>query len=270
MLLVGLGVLAIVSMVFTLYERAVVKHRQLPQLDSMNVWHSYAMSVKNFFWTNEVVQNKRMKFGNRLFTIPLLGQWCIMVKAPGLVREFYNAPEEVLSMETAAEELLQLRHIVGPQFVEAVYHIPVIWLTMNKHLATVVPVMLDEMMHAVEQEIDDVCGDKPIKALDQVTRIICRISNRVFVGLRLCRDKDYIDLTSNFSNQVIVRGAFLRFLVPPFLRSSVYSKFLLRMSLSGPPVRLERVSGLYLAIIEGIIPSLSRSLNREDATRKLK
>lgn len=31
---------------------------------------------------------------------------------------------------------------------------------MNKHLATVVPVMLDEMMHAVEQEIDDVCGDR--------------------------------------------------------------------------------------------------------------
>ncbi|KAJ7104091.1 cytochrome P450 [Mycena belliarum] len=162
------------------------------------------------------------QYGDKLFTFAQVGQWVVVVRAKDHVRDFYNAPEDVLSMEIAAEELLQLHHTVGRQFCDETYHIPAIKTSLNQNLAEILPKLVDEIERGFIDVVDSKLGNdgdwKPIRALDAFTRIICRSSNRVFVGLPLCRNDDYCKLTSHFSTNLLVCGPMIKFLLPEFLR----------------------------------------------------
>jgi hypothetical protein len=73
---------------------------------------------------------------------------------------------------------------------------------------------------------------KSVPALSSVQKVVCRTSNRVFVGLPLCepsflpfvfiscplgRDTDWIDLNVQYTIDVMKGGAVLR-LFPDFLK----------------------------------------------------
>ncbi|KAL0578544.1 hypothetical protein V5O48_003445 [Marasmius crinis-equi] len=51
-------------------------------------------------------------------------------------------------------------------------------------------------------------------------RIICRASNRFFLGLPICRDPDFIDLNVNYTMQVVLSAQFIG-LFPQFLKPIV-------------------------------------------------
>ncbi|KAI6034738.1 cytochrome P450 [Pisolithus microcarpus] len=59
---------------------------------------------------------------------------------------------------------------------------------------------------------------KSVPAVETVWEIVCRASNRVFVGLPLCRDHDWIDLNSRFAVDIAtdanILNMFPKFLVP--------------------------------------------------------
>jgi len=61
---------------------------------------------------------------------------------------------------------------------------------------------------------------KPIHAHDLILHLVCRASNRLFVGLPLCRDPQYTKISRDFSGTVI-RGGFLINLFPRFLKPLV-------------------------------------------------
>ncbi|KAJ6619801.1 cytochrome P450 [Mycena sp. CBHHK59/15] len=206
-----------------LYERGRRKKLELPSLGFRGIWSSYASSVTDCFRANAAIQEGCRRYGNRLFTFAQVGQWVVVVKAKEHVKDFYNAPENVLSMEMAAEELLQLHHTVGRQFCDETYHISAIKTSLNQNLGSILPEMVDEIVSGYADVVDSQFSDnteewKPIRALDSFTRIICRSSNRVFVGLPLCRDEDYCQLASQFSTNVLVCGPMIKFLLPAFLR----------------------------------------------------
>ncbi|KAJ7429016.1 hypothetical protein FB451DRAFT_788287, partial [Mycena latifolia] len=88
-----------------LHERARRKQLVLPSLGFKGIWASYACSVTDCFRANAAIQEKCRKYGDKLFTFAQVGQWVVVVKAKERVKDFYNAPEDVLSMEVAAEEV---------------------------------------------------------------------------------------------------------------------------------------------------------------------
>lgn len=45
------------------------------------------------------------KFENTLFALPLAGEWCVMVSREDHVKDLCTAPEEVLSMESSADDV---------------------------------------------------------------------------------------------------------------------------------------------------------------------
>jgi hypothetical protein len=113
------------------------------------------------------------QYGDKLFTFAQIGQWVVVVKAKERVKDFYNAPEDVLSMEVAAEEvrcilpsppkvtllknsvqLLQLQHTVGRQFCDETYHISAIKTSLNQNLADVLPRMVDEIVCGYTDVLD--------------------------------------------------------------------------------------------------------------------
>ncbi|KAJ7030452.1 cytochrome P450 [Mycena alexandri] len=197
-----------------LYERGRRKQLELPSLGFKGIWDSYLNSVTDAFRANAAIQERCRKYGDKLFTFAQVGQWVVVVKAKEHVKDFYNAPEDVLSMEVAAEELLQLHHLVGRQFCDETYHIAAIKTSLNQNLADILPNLVDEVVCGYIDVLDSQLGSghdwKPVRALDTFTRIICRSSNRVFVGLPLCRNEDYCQLASQFSSNVLFCGPMVK------------------------------------------------------------
>jgi len=117
-------------------------------------------------------------------------------------------------------KLLQLHHTVGRQFCDEIYHISAIKTSLNQNLAEILPKLVEEIVCGFVDVVDSQLADEwtPIRALETFTRIICRSSNRVFVGLPLCRDEDYCRLVSGFSSNVLLFGPIIKFLLPSFLR----------------------------------------------------
>ncbi|KAJ7678849.1 cytochrome P450 [Mycena polygramma] len=214
--------LLLIFVATALHERGRRKQSELPSLGFKGIWASYYSSVTDTFRSNAAIQDKCREYGDRLFTFAQVGQWVVVVKAKERVKDFYNAPEDVLSMEVAAEELLQLHHLVGHQFCDETYHISAIKTSLNQNLTNILPTLLDEIVCGYRSVLDSQLGDgkawKRVRALDTFTRIICRSSNRIFVGLPLCRNEDYCQLASRFSSNVLLCGPMVKFLLPRFLR----------------------------------------------------
>ncbi|KAJ7170740.1 cytochrome P450 [Mycena crocata] len=214
--------LLLIFVATALYERARRKKLELPCLGFEGIWASYSSSVTDSFRANAAIQERCRTYGDKLFTFAQVGQWVVVVKAKDRVKDFYNAPENVLSMEVAAEELLQLHHTVGRQFCDETYHIAAIKTSLNQNLADLLPRMLDEIVCGYIDVVDSQLRDgkewAPVRALDSFSRIICRSSNRVFVGLPLCRDEEYCRLARSFAGNVLGCGPMIKFLLPKVLR----------------------------------------------------
>ncbi|KAJ7227249.1 cytochrome P450 [Mycena pura] len=205
------------------YEGCRRKLCRLPQNGRSNVLKSYVDSTVNAFCANDAVRRLARLYGDSLFTFGQLGMFAVMVKAKDNVRDYCNATEDALSMEAAAEDLLQLRHTVGNQFCDETYHIPAIRQHMNFHLRTKLPELLAEMHEAFRDELDHCVSTSGsewvlIRISKKIPQIICRSNSRIFVGPELCRDPKYCELARNFTDSVITWGALIRILVPIFLR----------------------------------------------------
>ncbi|KAJ8074970.1 hypothetical protein PM082_019297 [Marasmius tenuissimus] len=215
------ALLLVIFLVTKLRERAPRAQKSLLSPGSSSVPLSYISGVLNFLDGRDAVRRACHRYGNQLFTFPQLGLWVVLAHAKSHVRDICNAPEDVLSMQAAAEELLQLSKIVGPQFCNETYHIHAIRTSLNLNLARLLPMLLDEIARAFEDSInthlvDD--GWTSLKASDLFSRMICRASNRAFVGLPLCRNTEYIDLASQFASHVFSAGTVIKMLIPSSLR----------------------------------------------------
>jgi hypothetical protein len=87
-------------------------------------------------------------------------------------------------------------------------------------LPAVFPAVVDELKVAFDEYVP--CSPDSdewitVKALDSLMHIICRATNMTFVGLPLCRNKEYMDVMLKYTIDVIF-GANIIGLFPKFLR----------------------------------------------------
>ncbi|KAJ7048828.1 cytochrome P450 [Mycena amicta] len=205
-----------------LWDKGRRKQAELPSRGfGATIWASYVMSVVNVLRSKAALHAASDRHYDQLFTFPLSGIWLVMAKSKEHVQDHCNAQEEILSMEAAAEELLQLHHTVGSQFCSETYHIPAIRTSLNLNLANKLPELLDEMVMAYDEELVVSEAWTPLCPGKVYAGIIARVSNRIFVGPKLCRNREYRNLVIRFSNRVLTAGGIIRMAVPGFLRPIV-------------------------------------------------
>jgi hypothetical protein len=95
-------------------------------------------------------------------------------------------------------QLAALKYTFGEEVITDPYHIPMIRTVLNKKLAACFPDIHDEIVQSFEDVLAlEGNGEwKAVPALTTMLRIVCRTSNRLFVGLPLCRlvnDVSFID-----------------------------------------------------------------------------
>ncbi|KAF9478579.1 cytochrome P450 [Pholiota conissans] len=168
----------------------------------------------------KIITETFKKWDKSAFKFPDITEWIVVVSDPQSIDELRKAPENVLSSMIAFDQSLQVKYTMGERVSKNPYHIPIVRAQLTRALPQLVPEVQDELEDAFKQFIPPTDDWTSVKVVDTIMKVVGRASNRVFVGLPLCRDPDYIKLNVQFAVDVIQCGTILR-IMPSFLRPLV-------------------------------------------------
>nr|CAP07652.1 P450 monooxygenase [Sphaceloma manihoticola] len=160
------------------------------------------------------------KFKDTIFKVTKVGADIIVV-APKYVEEIRRLSRDTgRSVEPFihdfAGELLG-----GLNFLESDLQTRVVQQKLTPNLKTIVPVMEDEMHYALVSELDS-CLDGSehwtrVDMIHMLSRIVSRISARIFLGPKYCRNDLWLKTTAEYTENLFLTGTLLRF-VPRMLQ----------------------------------------------------
>ncbi|KAI0320027.1 cytochrome P450 [Amylostereum chailletii] len=180
---------------------------------------SYITAYHFIFRGDELIKEGYRKFKPGVFKVAQFEGWRVIVSGRNLVEDMRKAPDDVLSFKEATRRMVQMEYTFGPEIHHNPYHIPIVRMELTRNIANASSAVQDE----VEATFNDVIpteGDEWVKvrAIPAVLKVVCRASNRVFVGSPLCRDEDFQNLNIEYAKDVIVAGKLIS-MFPEFLHS---------------------------------------------------
>nr|BAK09398.1 cytochrome P450 [Postia placenta] len=179
-----------------------------------------AGSVRFLFKSAQVLQEGYDKFKGKAFKHSEYFGWHVYVSGPRLTEELRRAPEDQLSCSEAINDSLQVEYTLSPGIHHDSYHIRIVRTQLTRNLGALFSQLRDEIVTAFADQVP-LKGDGaewvPVKGMDAVMEIVVRTSNRVFIGLPLCRDADWCALNKQFTIDCF-QGAAIISLFPKFLK----------------------------------------------------
>ncbi|KZT08258.1 cytochrome P450 [Laetiporus sulphureus 93-53] len=182
---------------------------------------SYFGALNYLFHAADILQEGYTRYKDGIFKHAEFRGWHVIVTGSRLTDELRKASHDELSFEEAIVDTLAVDYTLGPNIQRNTYHVPIIRSQLTRNLASLFPDLRDEIVAAFEDEIplkDE--GWTNIPANAAITQIVCRTSNRLFVGLPKCRDPDYCELNKRFTIDFI-QGAAIINLFPRLLKPIV-------------------------------------------------
>ncbi|KAL5522639.1 hypothetical protein ACEPAG_8657 [Sanghuangporus baumii] len=184
---------------------------------------SYIGAIKMVAKTRQMLEEGYRKYST--FKLPMFNRWLVIVNTPELIEEIRKAPDDKVSFIEATEDTLAVKYTMGPLIHGNHYHISMVRSQLTRNLSVLYADIYDEVSQAFE---DNITGKQEgnrldwvsLNAQDTVMQVVARTSNRVFVGLPLCRNKDWIELNIRYTIDV-VKGAMMINMVPDFLKTLV-------------------------------------------------
>ncbi|TFY69205.1 hypothetical protein EVJ58_g555 [Rhodofomes roseus] len=123
-----------------------------------------------------------------------------------LVEELRKAGDDELSLSRA---MGQIEYTLGHHPDDA-YHTNVIRAQLKSNLDAVFPTMYDELSTAFDEEVPATPDWKAYTTFEILKDVVARTSGRVFVGLPMCRDKEYLALNKQYPVDMVIRGLIIR------------------------------------------------------------
>ncbi|KAI6042748.1 cytochrome P450 [Pisolithus marmoratus] len=150
------------------------------------------------------------------FKVSTLNRWIIVIGRHHL-EDIKRAADDELSLIEAANDFVKTDYLIGPETSSLPHRISAAQRYLTRNLSLYYPSIKDEVHTAFEEMIDLKDNAwRSVPAVETVQKIVCRASNKVFVGLPLCRDPDWIDLNSRFAVDVAIDANILN-MFPNFL-----------------------------------------------------
>ncbi|KIP02162.1 hypothetical protein PHLGIDRAFT_32288 [Phlebiopsis gigantea 11061_1 CR5-6] len=153
--------------------------------------------------TAGVLQKGYDKYKGKVFKVALLDRWLVVINGKTLVDELQKMPDDKVSFMEAAGDFIGFAHIFGPEVLADPFHIAVVRDKLTRNLVPLfgevydeIEVSFGELIPAKENEWTSV------PAFEAMRQAVARVSGRVFVGLPLCRNKDYLALSVDFTRDV--------------------------------------------------------------------
>ncbi|KAF7352018.1 Cytochrome P450 [Mycena venus] len=212
-------VLALCSIFWARLRRSTLN--SIPAVGPSGVFSSYLGAYAYLRNAPKVVQEGYNKYKSSVFRVPYYDKWVVVVSSPQLVHDLRQSRDEDLSAVLSFGAIFAAKYTLGPAFVTNDYHVKVIQSSMTRSLTARFADIKDEVSAAFQDEVI-LSGEEwtAVPALKTILRVISRASNRLFVGLPLCRDPDYRDLTVGFASGVMESAKRIN-LFPHFLKPIV-------------------------------------------------
>ncbi|KAF9237106.1 cytochrome P450 [Melanogaster broomeanus] len=191
----------IVAVVFV-HQRRLTNRSKLdaiPTVGSTTWLGSWWAGMKFVTNATDVIQEGYDKYKGAPFKVSNVYRWMVVVSAG------------------AVNDTLKAEYMFGHDVHHDRYHVSILRSQLTRNLGSLYPEINDEIVAAFEETLD-LKGDewKSVPALHTVQKVVCRTSNRIFVGLPLCRNPDWIALNIEFTWDVI-KGAIIVGLCPKFM-----------------------------------------------------
>ncbi|EGN93634.1 hypothetical protein SERLA73DRAFT_189361 [Serpula lacrymans var. lacrymans S7.3] len=197
----------------------------IPTIGPSGILSSYLGAWRFLFHAHDMIQEGYTQYKGMAFKVPNIDNWHVIISGPKLIEELRKAPDNELSFLEATNESLKVEYTLGHEVHHNPYHVSVIRSQLTRNLAARFSDIRDE----IAVSFDDIIkpkGDEwvSVPGLNTIMQVVCRTSNRLFVGLPLCRDPDWMDLNIKFTLDV-VKGGMIINLFPAFMAPLV-AKFL--------------------------------------------
>jgi len=139
-----------------------------------------------------------------------------------LLNEIKNMPDDQISFRKATYSVLLGKYTsIGEPHLQLVEAIKV---DLTRNIAKTLSELQDEVTFAVQKEFGSCNNWTGVEVYHSLLNTVARISARVFVGLPLCRDNDWIKITTHFTEDVVAGfnaiskyPFFIRPVVAPFI-----------------------------------------------------
>ncbi|KAH8093069.1 cytochrome P450 [Cristinia sonorae] len=155
-----------------------------------------------------------------MFKIAMPDQWLVLIAGPTLIEEVRKMPDDMISLAAGIEELLAARYILGKNVVNDPFHMPLIHAKLTRNLTDFYGDIKEEMWDAFETCLGVHDQWHSVPALKTVIEIISRTTNRVFVGLPLCRDPEFLAIATSFTLEVVKAKTVVN-LFPEFMKGPI-------------------------------------------------
>ncbi|KAK0481090.1 cytochrome P450 [Armillaria luteobubalina] len=215
-----LGLVAIFLLALQLRKaldtRAKLKH--IPTVGSSGIIASWIDALKFVFYAREIIHEGYVKHYGSTFKVPLMDKWIIVVSGAEKLEDIRKSSCEQLSIMDAINDLLQMDHTMGRCIAADPYHIDVLGDAMTPNIPACFSDVHDEIKVAFRDNIPMFEEWTSVPLSEAIRQIVCRATGRIFVGLPICRDRDYIRLNIDFTKSVFLRACLLNH-APALLKS---------------------------------------------------
>jgi cytochrome P450 len=190
----------------------------IPIVGSSGFLSSFQDALKFLRDTPSLIQRGYDQYPEGIFKVARLYRWEYIVCGQKLTKEVGNTPENILSFYAGVEEVSQGRYTMGIDMVKDPYHQLTVRTSLTRNLHTRFPDVRDEIVCAFDDVLQLQGSEwKSLPMFPTMMDIVARVSNRLFVGLPLCRDKAYLENNIRHTVDIIRSGAIISFF-PEFLR----------------------------------------------------
>jgi cytochrome P450 len=120
-------------------------------------------------------------------------------------RWLIDKPDHISSVGAAHYDQLQGDYaFTDPYIIQTLYHEHVVHKNLARRLHTIIPGVWEELQLRFDNTWGfDTTEWKDICVFENMMRTIAQASNRMFVGVPLCRDEDYLTNMSSFAQDVV-------------------------------------------------------------------
>ncbi|KAK0471601.1 cytochrome P450, partial [Armillaria novae-zelandiae] len=189
--------------------------KHIPTVGSSGIITSWIDAFKFVFYAKEIIHEGYVKARIRLchygstFKVPLLDKWIIVVSGAEKLEDIRKSSREQLSVMDAINDLLQMDYTMGRCVAGDPYHIDVVGDALTHNIPACFADVHDEIKVAFRDNIPMSEEWISIPLFEAIRQIVCRANSRMFVRLPICRDRDYIKLSIDFTERVFLYASLL-------------------------------------------------------------
>ncbi|KAF8467572.1 cytochrome P450 [Russula ochroleuca] len=216
------GFLVLLSLFLGRYFRRDPMLDAIPTVGFSDPILSYLSAVQFNFDGVRMLKDGYEKTRPGLFKIANFRRWMVLVSGHELIEDARRAPDDVLSMTEPTNEFIQAEYTLDFLNKDDKFHTDVIRSKLTQNIAVAFKEGREELITAMDDFIPG-RGDEwvTVPIQETIERVICRTTNRIFVGVPLCRDYDYQTLNTAFGDNVFKAGMIINMFPKP-LKSIVF------------------------------------------------